>query len=200
MKKYLSLLITVFMFLSVFTGCSEKIDNESETSYSSDLEKSNVSALRDNSGISESGEDASPGNEQDDISACFTETVTVQRTNYYCIDTAEQLYAFANLVNTGKHDFDGEIVLLRKDIELNSLELLDDWKNNPPENAWTPIGSKEFPFKGKFLGGSIIGESYSGESKTISGIYCPIDESDSALFGNIEEAEISYITLGEGYI
>ncbi len=206
MKKILALSI-VFVFIFTFlVGCNETVDIESgDESVAEQSAESKDSAVdsEDEGGGAES-DDASVESDPEElkISDYFAEVFNRNaESKIYCIDNIEQLYNFASLVNEKGIDFDGDVVLLRNDIELNPTDDIDDWENNPPENVWEPIGTT-IPFKGQFIGGSAekVGAiySYKTEIKEISGIYCSDDKKTIGLFANIEGAQISNIKLGKG--
>jgi predicted nucleic acid-binding Zn-ribbon protein len=81
---------------------------------------------------------------------------------YYDIGTADEMYAFAALVNGGNTKIDGE---LTADITVNTAVLKADGTLNGDGSAfrvWTPIGGK---------GVSSYGGDFEGNGKTISGLY-----------------------------
>ena len=203
MKKILALLV-VFAFIFTFlVGCNETVDVESgdESVAEQSAESKDLQAESD-----DESDDASVESEPEELkmSDYFAEVFKRNAaTEIYCIDNIEQLYNFVYLVNEKGIDFEGDVVLLRNDIELNPTDDIDGWENNPPENVWEPIGTKT-PFKGQFIGGSEekVGAfySYKVELKEISGIYCAGDKNKKTigLFANIEGARISNIKLGKG--
>ena len=204
MKKILALLV-VFAFIFTFlVGCNETVDVESgdESVAEQSAESKDLQA---DSG--DESDDASVESEPEELkmSDYFAEVFAGNAaTKIYCIDNIEQLYNFVYLVNEKGIDFEGDVVLLRNDIELNPTDDIDDWGNNPPENVWEPIGTKT-PFKGRFIGGSAekVGGAfytYKTELKEISGIYCAGDKNKNTigLFANIEGALIENIKLGKG--
>ncbi len=202
MKKILALLV-VFAFIFTFlVGCNETVDVESgdESVAEQSAESKDLQA---DSG--DESDDASVESDPEElkISDYFAEVFKRNaESKIYCIDNIEQLYNFASLVNEKGIDFEGDVVLLRNDIELNPTDDIGDWENNPPENVWEPIGTT-IPFKGQFIGGSAekVGGaiySYKTEIKEINGIYCSGDKKTIGLFANIEGAQISNIKLGKG--
>ncbi|MBR5286892.1 MAG: hypothetical protein IKU30_08350 [Clostridia bacterium] len=203
MKKILALLV-VFAFIFTFlVGCNETVDVESgdESVAEQSDESKDLQADSD-----DESDDASVESEPEELkmSDYFAEVFTGNASSkIYCIDNIEQLYNFVYLVNEKGIDFEGDVVLLRNNIELNPTDDIDDWGNTPPENVWEPIGTKT-PFKGRFIGGSEekVGAfySYKAELKEISGIYCAGDKNKKTigLFANIEGAQISNIKLGKG--
>ena len=207
MKKILALLV-VFAFIFTFlVGCNETVDVESgdESVAEHSAESKDLQADSDDESDDES-DDASVESEPEELKMSDYFAEVFQRnasSKIYCIDNIEQLYNFASLVNEKGIDFEGDVVLLRNDIELNPTDDIDDWENNPPENVWEPIGTKT-PFKGQFIGGSAekVGAfyTYKTELKEISGIYCAGDKNKNTigLFANIEGALIENIKLGKG--
>lgn len=83
------------------------------------------------------------------------------RTSFY-INNERDLARFADMVNKG-YDFQDKTITLKAHPNLN-------------RNTWTPIGTKEHPFRGSFSGGSY----------SISGIHFP-ERADgyAGLFGCI---------------
>ena len=188
MKRIFTMLFAFALLLSLLAGCKTA---QNETNNVSSQAESNDEGQAESSGTP--NESLA---EEKQISDYFAETVVLKDgTTIYCIDTAEQLYGFAELVNERKHNFAGEVVLVRNDIELNSTENISDWKNTKPENVWIPVGDNSFAFKGEFAGGYIEEQRYLYKNVTISGIYCPQYEGAAAFFGEIENAKIAHITL-----
>ena len=195
MKRSWIAFLLFALLLSVFVGCADNGTTE---------DTSSIGESSDSEAVESEGTESSEAEESTDepsTDSLFAEVVELKNGKMYCIDTAEQLFAFADVVNSQKYDFEGDVVLLRKDIELNPTDSIDDWVENPPEKVWTPIGSKAFPFKGSFVGGEVDKTlGYIQGNKSINGIYCPQSNSGAGLFGYIESAEIRYITLGKGLI
>lgn len=79
------------------------------------------------------------------------------------IGSLEELQTFAKMVNEGS-SFEGKTVTLTSSIDLSSV------------NSWTPIGTKEHPFKGTFDGGN-----YTVSNLTINNP----DLDYAGLFGNL---------------
>ena len=202
MKKILAVLV-VFAFIFTFlVGCNETVDVESgdESAAEQSAESKDLQADSE-----DESDDASVESEPEELKMSDYFAEVFQRnasSKIYCIDNIEQLYNFVYLVNEKGIDFEGDVVLLRNDIELNPTDDIDGWGNNPPENVWEPIGTKT-PFKGQFIGGSAekgggAFYTYKTELKEISGIYCSGDKKTIGLFANIEGAQISNIKLGKG--
>ena len=86
----------------------------------------------------------------------FARTIVPQAPNLfgdcYRITTAEELYGFAEIVNKGETNACG---ILMNDVVVNADSIDTDYAE------WTPIGTKENPFKG----------SFKGEHNTIRGLY-----------------------------
>ena len=91
----------------------------------------------------------------------------------YTIRSAEELANFAQLVNS-ENDFSGKTITLGKNIVLDGSD-------------WTPIGTKDNPFKGTFNGRN--GSTY----YTISGL-------NGDLFGVVDNSKtkIQYVTISGG--
>ncbi len=78
---------------------------------------------------------------------------------WYLIDNHHKLYWFANKVNSGSTRINGK---LTADIVVNENVLTEDGElNGTPEQTWTPIGTSNNTFKGKF----------NGQNHTVSGLY-----------------------------
>lgn len=193
MKRIIFTFIVLACFLSALVGCN-----------SVQSEASDVLSQAESLTKTEEESNAEPNDQFDEdkqTADYFAETAVLGNgTTVYCIDTAEQLYSFARLVNEKQHDFAGEVVLVRNDIELNSIDNIAEWEKAKPENTWTPVGSEAFAFKGEFAGGYIEGKRYNYKNVTISGVYCLQDEGAAAFFGKIENAKIAYITLDRSLI
>lgn len=106
------------------------------------------------------------GTQEDFVSAWYSDGTA---TGYY-IRTAEELANFAQLVNS-ENDFSGKTITLGKNIVLDGSD-------------WTPIGTKDNPFKGTFNGRN--GSTY----YTISGL-------NGDLFG-VVNGIIQYVTIDGG--
>lgn len=109
------------------------------------------------------------GTQEDFVSAWYGDGTA---TGYY-IRTAEELANFAQLVNS-ENDFSGKTITLGKNIVLDGSD-------------WTPIGTKDNPFKGTFNGRN--GSTY----YTISGL-------NGDLFGVVDNSKtkIQYVTISGG--
>jgi hypothetical protein len=107
----------------------------------------------------------------------------------FIITTAEQMVAFADLVNTGI-DFSGKTVRLGANIMLNDTANWHDWENNPPANKWVPIGVRT-KWKGTF----------DGEGFVLSGIYINDDRIIQGLFGHIDSSgSVKNLGVAASYI
>lgn len=214
MKKITALLIVFALACALLVGCNDNAETESgHESVEEQSAESKVESVVSEDESSEAESSEAESNEASDeskdeelnISDYFAETFDRRDgSKIYCIDNKDQLYNFADLVNKENIDFDGDVILLRNDIELNPTDNIDDWENNPPENKWTPIGIS-VSFKGTFVGGYEVDNGlntyrYQTERKAINGIYCTYNKKRVALFADIEDAEISNITLGKGKI
>ena len=103
-------------------------------------------------------------NDNGSDSKAFTLTVTASTgPTTYTISTAEQLYAFANAVNTGNTTANA---VLTADITLDSNS-----------SEWTPIGKDD---------SHIYNGTFDGQGHTISGLHCSVTSGNVAgLFGVI---------------
>lgn len=106
------------------------------------------------------------GTQADFVSAWYGDGIAKD----YYIRTAEELANFAQLVNS-ENDFSGKTITLGKNIVLDGSD-------------WTPIGTKDNPFKGTFNGRN--GSTY----YTISGL-------NGDLFG-VVNGIIQYVTIDGG--
>lgn len=96
-------------------------------------------------------------------------------TGYYEIANADDLYAFAKLVNEEETDFSGQTVVLTKDILL------------PEETEWIPVGEAY---------GSAFSGTFDGQNHTITGLYIRDTEYDGmGLFGHCSDAVIQNVHL-----
>lgn len=95
----------------------------------------------------------------------------------YIIVNASQLAHFASRVNGGE-DFKDKRIELKSDIDLCGI-------------AWTPIGTREHPFSGTFM----------GRGHTVSGLNIQSkDASDQGFFGCIKDAFVFNLVLFDSYI
>lgn len=113
--------------------------------------------------------------------------------NPYQISSAEEL-AFMQVALSGenKSDYEKSYFVLINDIELNSVENFENWKNTAPEFSWKSIENNLF--KGVF----------DGNGYTVRGMYINVnkDDTDSSsygLFGNIG-GTIKNLTIEKSYI
>ena len=121
------------------------------------------------------------GTKDDFVSAWYGDGTA---TGYY-IRTAEELANFAQLVNS-ENDFSGKTITLGKNIVLDGSD-------------WTPIGTKDNPFKGTFNGGN--GSTYytiSGLNGDLFGVvngiiqYVTIDGGAGRIVGTLESGTVQY--------
>ncbi len=121
------------------------------------------------------------GTKDDFVSAWYGDGTA---TGYY-IRTAEELANFAQLVNS-ENDFSGKTITLGKNIVLDGSD-------------WTPIGTKDNPFKGTFNGRN--GSTYytiSGLNGDLFGVvngiiqYVTIDGGKGRLVGELESGTVQY--------
>lgn len=121
------------------------------------------------------------GTQEDFVSAWYGDGTA---TGYY-IRTAEELANFAQLVNS-ENDFSGKTITLGKNIVLDGSD-------------WTPIGTKDNPFKGTFNGRN--GSTYytiSGLNGDLFGVvngiiqYVTIDGGKGRLVGELKSGTVQY--------
>jgi len=112
----------------------------------------------------------------------------------YEISSAAQLYALAELVNSG-NTFEGKTITLTADIDLNP-----GWDADKANNTytWTPIA---------LFARNVFSGTFDGAGKTISGIAVENDRNYAGLFGVIENGTVknlkisnSNITNSEGFV
>ena len=111
---------------------------------------------------------------------------------YYEISNAGQLYWFANYVNNEKNNVNA--VLLNNIVVNENLlgKLNDDGsvKDGYTVKSWTPIGSENNNFYGKF----------DGRGYTISGLYYNSSTDCVGLFGCAKGSGISNVVVADSYI
>ncbi len=138
-------------------------------------------------------EDLSPA-EEITVTIDTGESVTLNDNDndgYYDIGTADELYAFASIVNNSNTAINVE---LTTDITVNDNVLDENGELNSDNSdnfrVWTPIGNYSNKYKGTF----------EGNSKTISGLYFDdFEGSYVGLFGLIKWAEIRNIGIIDSY-
>ena len=109
----------------------------------------------------------------------------------YQIGTAEELYGFAQLVNSKTEP--SASAVLTKDIVVNKGVLKDDGTlNSGTFTDWTPIGNSSNQYTGKF----------DGQNHTISGLYFNDTSTSSAgLFGYLGSGgEIKNVGVIDSYL
>lgn len=85
------------------------------------------------------------------------------------IDDASELNALARVVNSGRDSMEGKTITLGRDFTLS-------------DEAWTPIGTADHPFKGTF----------NGNKNTT---YYAISNLNGDLFGVVDDGLIQYVTI-----
>ena len=107
----------------------------------------------------------------------------------YLLYTADDLYALAEAVKSGKETTDGKYYALGCDISLNRVDCLADLRN------WQPIGTDARPFKGTFDGrGYAITDLF---LSVASGD--PVNQKGYGLFGCVGNATIRNVALLDSY-
>ena len=109
---------------------------------------------------------------------------------YYDIGTADELYAFAALINGGNTAINGE---LTANIVINTNVLTEAGElNGTPERVWTPIGSNTNYYVGTFDGGE----------HTVSGLYFNNSETSYVgLFGYVStDGVVKNVGVVDSYI
>ncbi len=106
--------------------------------------------------------------------------VTLKDTNndgFYEIGTADELYAFATLVNDGNRHID---VILTSDITVNEGTIDEILERNPDDiRTWTTIGTEYTVYEGVNKYGGI----FEGNNKTISGLIKTSEQSNKNYVG-----------------
>lgn len=129
-----------------------------------------------------------------------TETDTSD--DFYELDSADDLYWFAELVNgtlDGIEQNQAANAKLTANITVNERVLLEDGSLNEEEavnfRQWTPIGNKEFPSRVPYQG------VFDGNGYTISGLYYNNQEKVDCmgLFGCADSAKIQNINVKDLY-
>ena len=122
-------------------------------------------------------------------SAVSLSTTTINGKTYYQIGTADDLYAFASLVNGGKNSINA---ILMADIVVNENVLNEDGSlNGTPSRTWTPIGSSSSK---KYAG------IFDGNGHTISGLYCvKTGSSYTGLFGYMQGGKVMNVGVLDSY-
>ena len=124
------------------------------------------------------------GTQADFVSAWYGDGTA---TDYY-IRTAEELAHFAQLVNGG-NNFAGKTVTLARDIDLSAVCHPADEESGIAEASWTPIGTSQKRFAGKFDGqGYTIGNM----SVTVAN-----NSGQAGLFGWLSGTVQNLIVTGE---
>ena len=115
---------------------------------------------------------------------------------YYAISSAEELYGFAALVNSGSTSING---VLTADIVVNDSVLNADGSlKSTPTYSWTPIGKSSYAYAGTF----------DGQGHTISGLYFyntnsanyPSGGNQIGLIGYANGATIKNVGLVDSYL
>ena len=108
----------------------------------------------------------------------------------YEISNGGQLYWFAELVNGGESEVDGQLM---QDITVNQNVLASDGTLNGDGSAfreWTPIGNSPYTYQGTF----------DGNTNTIRGLYFNDSTADYVgLFGDVSDAEVKSVTVADSY-
>lgn len=111
----------------------------------------------------------------------------------YEIDSADDLYGFAYLVNHGLESFKGKKVVLTADIVVNEGRAEDWAAGKKPEREWISIGAYSWT-AGQFQG------IFDGQNHFISGLYQVLDNSwGGGLFNSAVNATIQNLALVNSY-
>ena len=123
--------------------------------------------------------------------ATWYDELTYEDVTVFRISEAKQLSGLAKLVNSGV-SFEGKIIKIQDTITLGKFierETEEDPYVLEEGFEWTPIGTKENPFKGTF----------DGQNNVIKGIYINGTNDFVGLFGEIV-GEVKNVNIGESYI
>lgn len=99
----------------------------------------------------------------------------------FTINTADELAGLAKLVTLEGKTFEGKTVTLGSNIDLSSV-------CGPDKQSWLPIGHNYNDY-GNFSG------TFNGQGHTISNLYINLDMSGVGLFGCVDGADISNLTV-----
>lgn len=105
----------------------------------------------------------------------------------FVLNTAEELYGFAELVNEGE-SFKGKIIQLGQSIQLNDTTGWETWNSKTKGmRRWTAVGTPDNPFEGTF----------DGQGHTLSGLFLSMETNGfyQGLFGYISGAVIQDMTI-----
>ncbi len=105
----------------------------------------------------------------------------------FILSTANELYGFAELVNTGE-SFKGKAIRLGQDIQFNDTTGWRSWDSKTKDvRRWIAIGTPDTPFEGTF----------DGQGHTLSGLFLSTETSGfyQGFFGYISEAEIRNLAI-----
>ena len=124
---------------------------------------------------------------------------------YYEIGTADELYAFAQIVNNGNNTINGE---LTADITVNQNVLTEDGELNGDGSnfrGWTPIGKGMHKYKGTFDGGehTVRGLFFNDSSINYVGLFGDVDDGGRVQNVGVVDSYISanyYVGGVVGYI
>ncbi|MGN1126967.1 MAG: S8 family serine peptidase, partial [Ruminococcus sp.] len=114
----------------------------------------------------------------------------------YLISNREQLDLFSSLVNSSEK-YASASYKLTSDIMYNDLADCEYWGNdnrtneaNDPQHIWTPAGTEEMPFSGKF----------DGNGHTVTGLYVFTSNDYAGFIGYGKNADILCLKLNSSYI
>lgn len=107
----------------------------------------------------------------------------------YQIATAEQLALMGKVNDDWSQEYNKAYYVLTADIQLNDVGNYENWKENPPEYQWKPVGDS---FKGNF----------DGDGHVISGMYVRSVEDCYyiGLFSYLSSGSISNVNIEKGFL
>jgi hypothetical protein len=127
--------------------------------------------------------DASKG-----VDKSFYNASTYASTNEFHLTNANQLFGFAELVNSGVN-FQGKTVYLDVNVVINQGDA-ETWKTTVPANKdWAPIGTSSNPFKG----------TLNGNGHYVSGLYSKRAK-DNALIAYANGATVKNLAVINSYL
>lgn len=171
LKKVLPLILTLSMSMSTLTvtAMAENLDDECTCCEDFADEDCKVClGIHEDCPYAASKREGliEPYSDVDNVDSWYSDEKTE-----FEIKTVDELKEFAELVNEGT-SFAGKTVKLTADIDLK-------------DEAWTPIGTKENPFKGTFDGGN----------NTVSNLKVTGENSYVGFFGRMSDATLKNITI-----
>ncbi len=142
------------------------------------------------------------------ITCLSVEVLELDTDGFYLINNADDLYAFAKLVNSGKYDINAK---LTADIVLNENVLDENGDlNEGTFKQWHPIGDKNayMDYTGSDGGrkndNNTFQGVFDGQNYTIYGLYYYLtgnnyDDTGIGLFGTLDSGTVKNLTIRDSY-